>query len=345
MVVLCLAAVFAMSATTFVVASPALAACNTECKELKQEAKEKEKAKKEEEKGKYSVNTWGQYKYCPYTNEQATDCFSGITSGGAKGGFFRLGNVTVKLSKPIVLQGGFYPNEQNPICKENPECHEGGLFILPATNGGETLEAPELKVTGGLKVITPQIQTEAGWPQALKESFKEAIVNKEGGVNVKIELAGTGLFEDPNGLSTENLIAEKGAAFKLPLKVRLISSWLTKLGGGPCLVGNDANPIMQNLTSEGSGRSREGAQGLKFNKGFTNIEIKGSTLVDTSWPVEEGSHPSGCGGSEYESFVNDALTKSLELDVPGRTGMTVLSGNLHDASRFTTQQEFEFGHE
>ncbi len=51
---LCLAAVFAMTATTLVVASPAVAKCNEECKQQKKEAKEK-KAKEKAEKKKVAL--------------------------------------------------------------------------------------------------------------------------------------------------------------------------------------------------------------------------------------------------------------------------------------------------
>ena len=50
MVVLCLVAVFALSATTLVVASPASASCNTECKEQKEKEKQEAKEQKEKEK-------------------------------------------------------------------------------------------------------------------------------------------------------------------------------------------------------------------------------------------------------------------------------------------------------
>ncbi len=74
MAVLCLVAVFALSATTLVVASPASASCNTECKEQKEKAQaEKAFAKNIARREKweasrvgdpYSANTWGQFSAC-----------------------------------------------------------------------------------------------------------------------------------------------------------------------------------------------------------------------------------------------------------------------------------------
>jgi hypothetical protein len=276
-------------------------------------------------KDPYTVDTWGQYKNCPLEAPGITDCFAGITAGGSKGGSFQFGKITVKLNKPIVLQGGF----------------KGGgseIEVIAPTNGAETLEAPELKVAGGLSVISKLNQEEAEWPQALKDSYKEAKKNKEAGVNVKIEVAGNELYEVPGGLDTENLLLEEGAAFRLPLKVKVTSPWLEKLGGGPCYIGSDAHPIMQHLTSGDAGR----AGSLGFNDAGTNIEISDSKLVDVGWHIEEASGASGCGGSEYETFVDNALDKALEIH-PWKTGITVLQGNLHDGASSAVRQIAEKG--
>jgi hypothetical protein len=285
---LCLAAVFATAAVT---ATSALA-----------------------KKDPYSVNTWNQYKYCEFQESQpgngAENCYLGRTSGGSQGGFFQFGKINVKLSKPIVLQGfeiGAGPN----------------IFVTPAVNGGETLEAPELPVTKGLKVITPKIQEEAEWPQALKESYKAAVKNHESAVNVKIEVAGGNLlYETEGALSSENIIVEEGDAFKLPLKVKITGPWLETLGGGPCYVGNDEYPIWQHLTTGGAGA----AGSIAFGPDFDNIELAESTLVDVGWHIPAGAAPSGCGG-EYESYVDAALSDALELH-PWKTGITVLKGDL-----------------
>ena len=294
-------------------------------------------------KSPYSPATWEQFKYCPYNTPEIEEieekdhgniiCYAGITSGGTKGGSFSLGNVTVKLNKPIVLQGGAWRDFEAP---EEP------LFVLPAANGGATLESPELKVSGGLNLVTKAIQEQAEWPQALKESFKEAKKNKETALNVKIELAGGNLlYETPNAISTENLLFEAGPAFILPLKVRMINPWLEKLGGGPCTVGNEEHPVIQDLTTEGSGRALEPG-GFKVNEAFTNVELAGSRLVDYNWPVAEGAETSGCGGA-YESYVNAAINTVLEL--PNRRGSTVLQGDLFTGDLEEVRNEFEKGEE
>jgi hypothetical protein len=270
----------------------------------------------------YTAQTFGQYKACPIENTQINYCFAGITSGGSKGGFFQLGNVTVKLDKPIVLQGGFIGNE-------------GELTVIRASNGFQTLEAPELKVQGGLKLITARDQEEAGWPESLKQSFKEALKNKETSLNAKIELAGGNLIsETPGALDTEHIIEGSGTAFKLPLKVRMINPWVEKLGGGPCEIGSETSPVWQYLTSE-----HPGAVG-KFSEGyeFLTIELAESRLVDLNWPVEEGSDANGCGSGEDEAYVDTAIDKVLELN--GQHGITVLEGNLYTANVEFIREKF-----
>ncbi len=260
------------------------------------------------------MNTWGQYKYCPYENPTVTDCIAGVTLGGSKGGFFEYGKVKVKLDKSIILQGG--------LRGENPTTE-----VVPAVRGGASLEAPELKVTGGIGLFTKAFQEQQKWPAALTESWKAAKKAKEAGVNVKIETAGSECFEVPGCVNVENILIESGVAFNLPLKVKITAPWLEKLGSGPCYIGSDEHPIHINLTTEGAGSA--GSSGVKFNEEFDNIEIPGSQLVDTRWKIEAASAPKGCGG-EYESYIDAGLEKLLEMSSPKRTGIVVLKGNLHD---------------
>jgi hypothetical protein len=294
---LCLVAVFAVSA---VFAASALA-----------------------KKDPYTVNTWAQYKHCPYEDVEVTDCFYGRTSGGKEGGEFKYGHVSVKLKYPIVIQGGF--KGVNPNVEVSPELKEGG----------STLEDTEPEpVARGLKVITPKIQEEAEWPEALIAAFQAAKEKHETKASVTIEMAGIECYEVPGCLNTENLIFEEGPAFRLALKVTLHNAWLESMGGGPCTIGSDEHPIKQLLTTEGAGRAGE----INFNSNFTQIEIEESELVDVSWHIPTVSGASGCGNAEWESYIDKALNTALEVEVAGyeyywKTGITWLTGNLHDANR------------
>lgn len=259
---------------------------------------------------KYTTSTWGQYKYCPYESPEIEWCYAGITAGGSKGGFFQYGKVKVPLNKPITLQGGF-----------NGEQHS--INVFPAANGGTTLDAPELKVTGGIGVLDKRIQENQEWPAALSQSWKEAKKNHENVVNVKIELAGNELFEVPGGLDTDNLIFEEGTVFRLPLKVKVTSPWLEKLGGGPCYIGSDEHPIHINLTASGAGSAGR----LEHDEEFSQIVLRNSKLVDMGSTIEVASRPTGCGGA-YETYVDAALVEALEA-YNGKTGIVVLQGTLY----------------
>jgi hypothetical protein len=356
-----------MSGMTYVVASPALAACNAECQE--QKAKEKEEAKKLKEEEKAAANKqkeeekaaakkakeeeketvtrekleasgvgdpWGRndyhaYKHCPYNNLELTDCFTGVTLGGKNGGYFEYGTVKVPLSKSIKLQGG-YKGSGNSI------------EISPEKPSGETLEAPPLPVTGGISVITDEIQQSAQWPQELKDAFTAAKKEKATAMDVQIELAGTELYEIPGSLDTENILFEEGIAFKLPLKVKVTGPFLEKLGSGPCYIGNDANPIHVNLTAEGVGS----AGVLAFSDDFNNVFLQGSKLVDLGWHIPVASGASGCGGA-FETYVDKAINLALQVETSGgsefttRKGIVVLQGDLHDGPTSTTRTEAEKG--
>lgn len=283
-----------------------------------------------------NVETFVEYKYCPYEDPAITDCVYGRTNGGSGGGEFKYGKVTVKLSKPVIIQVGY--KGVNPTTEASPAV------------GAPSLESGAEPIVGGLKVITKKIQEQAGWPEALKTAFAEAVKNKETKATVNIEMAGNECFEVPGCLNTENLIFEEGSAFRLALKVKVVNSWLEKLGGN-CQIGSDENPIKQNLTSSGVGRAGD----VTFNGNFTNIKIEGSQLIDTSWHIPVVAGANGCGNAEWESYINKALNLALEVEgapeIPGnpgferasKTGLTWLEGNLHDANADEVLKRHEEG--
>jgi hypothetical protein len=291
---LCLAALFAVSA---LMAGTALAETKTE---------------------KVLNEAYAKFKNCPWQLGRPTVelCFTGVTKGGSNGGFFELGRVSVPLSKPVTLQGGLHENEA-----------EEKLFIVPATT--ETLESPELTVPKGLSLITPEVEKQAEWSPSTIAAFKEAKTNKETSLKVKIEVAGGNkLYEIPNALNTTNLIFEQGAAFTLPLKVRMISPWLTKLGGGPCTVGNETTPVFQELTTEPAKGGSAGDLEI-LNEGNLVI-LRNSKLTDLGWEVPAGAEASGCGGA-MEAEVDKAINIVLGLD-RREHGITVLSGTLYEST-------------
>jgi hypothetical protein len=295
----------AMFAVSAMVAVPAMA------KETKEE--------KEEQR------IWPLFKQCPLEEPEVELCFAGITNGGKKGGFFSLGGVTVPLNKPIILQGGL---------------REG--LIVPATT--ETLESPELKVPGGIGLISKRIQESSEWPAELTALWNEAKKNHESSMYVKIEVGGTELYEIFQALNPINLILERGPAFTLPLKVKMTGPFLEKLGGGPCDFGNDTTPTFQHLRTEPSvnGNAANGASTLA---GGELVVLFNSRLGDAGWPVPEGAQVSGCGGG-YESYVDTAINKLLlgPNNYPGPAshwahGLTLLEGTLYMGTASTVKEK------
>jgi hypothetical protein len=282
----------------------------------------------------FTPYTWGQFTHCPYENTELTDCFYGATNGGKTGGFFEYGRVQVKLTKPIVIQGGFKGVESN-------------VEVAAPTDGAGLLESPEEPVTKGLKVITKTIQNEAEWPEALKVAFNEAVQAKETKATATVELAGNECTTVPGCLNTESLIFEEPTppAFRLPLKVTVKSPFLEKLGGGPCTIGSDELPIQQHLVSSGPGRAGD----IEFNEPFFTVtEIKNSKLTDTNWHISKAQGAKGCGG-EYEAYVNRALNIALEVEFANgfepanKGGITVLTGSLFDGASRAVKKAHEAG--
>ncbi len=292
---LCLVAMFAVSAMTLGVASPALAI-----------------TKKEE---KAIAKNWGVFKNCPWNNPKTELCTYGATYGGAKGGFYTIGSAKVALSH-VVIQGGIHENEATEE-----------LTIIAPEDGAQTLESPPEPVTGGLKLITPEIQQRAEWPEALKEAYKEALKSHEGKLDAKIEVGGGNVIYETEGvLNTTNLIFETGTAFKLPIKVKLESPFLEKLGGGPCVVGNETTPIWQELTSSPKDNGTAGSLEILYEG--NEVFLHGGRLGDDGWEIPSEADAQGCGGA-YESYVNKAINLTLGQGGYGTAqGLTLLSGEL-----------------
>ena len=286
-------------------------------------------------KDPYSVKTWQQYKHCPFKAPEITDCFTGITNGGATGGYFQYGTVLTKLSKSITIQGGFKGAGSE-------------IEVYAPEDGARLLESPAEPIVKGLKIITPKIQKEAEWPEALKASFAEAVKNKETKATATIETAGNECTTVPGCIDTESILfeSESPPGFRLSLKVKVGNAWLEKLGGGPCMIGSDENPVKQNLVTSGAGSA---GTGVEFGEEFTNLELANTRLVDVGWHISREQGASGCGGSEYEAYVDKALNLALEIEGSGggeitqRKGVTVLTGNLHDANAATAQKKIEEG--
>ena len=79
---------------------------------------------------------YAMFKYCPYTNPAVGSCVINTTHSGV----FVIGNTTLPIDKPIVLQGGVENLGPSPLYQ---------------AIGAPTLSSPPAKVPGGLNLPVP----------------------------------------------------------------------------------------------------------------------------------------------------------------------------------------------
>lgn len=239
---------------------------------------------------------------CPLNRATITDCILSISSGGS----FTVGKKAVPLVNPVKLQGGF-------------EGVGAGIKFYGAENG-DTLSKTPQPVPGGLLGVTAP----TWWPKFIQDWFNDQINKGFTGVTATVELTGPSKGLTNIKLSTENLLAEKGTALGLPVKVKLSNPIL----GSNCYIGSDAKPIQIDFTTGTSGALKGAAGELEFNEEFTLITISGGRLVNNTFAAPGVS---GCGG--IFSFLVDPLVDSI-LGTPSASGKNsaILEGKLQDAA-------------
>jgi hypothetical protein len=252
---------------------------------------------------------FAQFGDCPLNRVTISDCIYSVTNGGS----FTIGNKTVPIKNPVTLQGGFEG--------VNPNVQFYGA------EDGNTLSKTPQPVPGGLLGITAP----TWWPKFVQEWFNNLINEGFTGVNATVELTGPTKGLTNIKLNTEALLAEKGTALGLPVKVKLENAIL----GSNCYVGSESKPIPINFTTGTTSppppnKPISGAAGtVTFNEEFTLITISGGKLVDNAFPVTEGAN--GCGGI-FSIFI-DPLVDSI-LGTPSAAGKNtaILEGKLQDAN-------------
>lgn len=330
---LCLAAVFAMSATTLVVASPALAGgCNQECKEQKekekQEAKEKKqqekreakeqaereknelkaqkKGEKEREEAEDGKGIWAKlFGDCPVDNVNLSGCIHGEAGPES---FFQAGKVVVHFEKPVLLNGGFIENEL-------------GEFEWQPAESGQTIS----KEAEPAPPLGEDIDAEL-LPPAEKERYENYLA--AGGstkVTATIEL----VRNQPGGiyLNEGNLLVEAGEAFGFPVMIHLNNPFV----GKSCYDGSTANPInvpfTTGLTSpEPPNEPIKGFKGHITSTGEGTILIISESLLVNNEYAAPGVHGCGLGGK-----ADAAIDAAEELPSPAGHNTTELNGHLYQA--------------
>jgi hypothetical protein len=210
----------------------------------------------------------------------------------AETGKFTIGKKTVPIEHPITLQGGLIVNEET-----------GALKMAPAKNG-ETLSKTAQKVPGGLI----------------------GIEGLGGEVTATAELAG---LASSVTLSTENLIAEKGTALSLPLKLKLGNPFL----GSKCYGGSNAKPIVVEFTT-GATSPPPPNTSIKGKAGSFGSEEEGEILVITENSLVNNTFAApgvhGCG--VFPPLVDPLV--DLGFGVPAASGKNtaILNGTIKIAS-------------
>jgi hypothetical protein len=312
---LCLAAVFAMSAMTLAVASPALASkCSEECKKEKEEKKLKEL--EQERFVPPGTESLKYYENCPVNNPKTELCEYASTSGGAAGGQFTVGPISVPLAKKIAIQFGVHENEATEE-----------LESIAPEDGAPVLVAPRLTVPGyPVAHISLSEQEELGWSAELKASYAKAKL-KAGKMRAYEQLESAGLPR----VNPTNLVFETGTGVEVPLKLKAENAWIESLGD-ECYVASEAEPIVQHLTTGSdtsplTGTTLHGTAGelFIFDEGDA-LALDESNLVDDTFTVPAAN----CTGPNSEVI---AATIDKVFGVPAVAGASVteLKGSLHEA--------------
>lgn len=259
----------------------------------------------------HPTGEYKQFAECPLSHPELTFClFSESTAG-----FFQIGQKTVPLKVPQILQGGL---EEGP---------EESLTTIAAENGETLVKTPQV-VPGGLLGIEAPLW----WPKFLRDLFNETINKGLTGVTATVELAGPASAIE---ISPINLLSENGNALVLPAKIKLSNSFL----GSNCYIGSNSKPVVIAFTSgetsppppnkpiHGSAGSFEG------NEAGTIITLSGGSLVNNSFAAPKSS---GCGG--LFSFLVDPFVDSIiGLPSPAGTNSAVLEGKIQLAAPFAVK--------
>jgi hypothetical protein len=251
--------------------------------------------------GTASATLSGEFKrfeFCAYKNPAVERCVTSLTNGGE----VTLGNKTVPIEKPVVLQGGY---EEAPL--EGPEA-EFSKFV-EATNG-VTLSKAKQKVPGGLAGL---VNCKEISNILLRISCEVTFENGLTGVTSTLELAKPA---SDIRVSEIHLSEGIGVALKLPLKAHLENPFL----GESCYVGSSTTPIEWELTSGKTNppppnTSIKGKIGtVTFLEGAQILKLSDNELVDNAWSAPGTS---GCGGAL--SFILDPIV-SATAGLPSAKG-------------------------
>jgi hypothetical protein len=247
---------------------------------------------------------FARFNTCPLSNASVGFCVSAESTGGT----FTVGKKTVPLVKPVNLRGGLI----------TPEGLIGPATFVAPTDGVVISKAAQ-PVPGGLTgIVAP-----AWWPKVLRDLFNETINNGFTGVTATVELAGSASGVK---VSLINYVIQSGAAFNLPVKVKLDNPFL----GSSCYIGSNSNPVKLNLTSGTTAPPLpntpiSGSIGEPGN--FEEEKIiffKHNKLVDNSFAAPGAN---GCGGILFSWLVDPFVDSILGTPAAAGSNTAILEGS------------------
>jgi hypothetical protein len=258
------------------------------------------------------VEPFIKFQYCPWHNAEVARCVYATTNSGE----VKLGNKTVPIEKPVVLQGGISePNETTKF----------STFFEPTNK--ITLSKAAQNVPGGLAGIVP----EASSPPLVKALIKFFFENKITGLTSTLELAKPA---SEIKMSEDHLARREGVALKLPVKVHLENPFL----GKSCYVGSSTSPIWWELTTfktspPAPNTSIEGASGkITFLEEGLILQLNGTKLVDNAWSAPGAS---GCGGI-LGFLVNPIINSQLGSTTAGHN-TAILNNTIEITTPFALE--------
>ena len=248
------------------------------------------------------------FKQCPVSNSSVEGCIYSETTGGE----VTLGNTTVPIKHPIVLQGGEYFNETSSKTQ----------FVAAAN--GETLSKSPQAVPGGLAALIKCEEILNSVERALCElAFENGLT----GVNVTTELAQPASDIE---LSSNNLVSSTGTALKLPVKFHLENPLL----GSECYIGSSSEPVIWNLTT-GTTSPPPPNGPISGSPGEIELVEHEEILSDQGFKLVDNAFASpgvsGCGGA-LSSVLDPLIDLKLALPAGAGKNTAILTGSIEIAA-------------
>jgi hypothetical protein len=254
----------------------------------------------------HPTGEFAQFSDCPLSHSPLFACLFSESNGG----YFTMGQKTVPIKTPVVLQGGLESINE-----------ETGDAVFVGAESGNTLSKTPQPVPGGLTgIVAP-----SWWPSILRDLFNETINNGFTGVTATVELAGPASGVKVNYI---NLGLGSGTALGLPAKIKLSNPFL----GSNCYLGSNSKPINLTFTTGTTSPPPPntpitGSPGEFEVPTFGLVRFKGGRLVNNSFPAPGAS---GCGG--LFSFLVDPFVNSIVgVPSPAGTNTAILEGKIEIA--------------